>query len=89
MMASELPEDHPLRIAHLMSSDHRGEIERSQFCGCFYCKRTFGPDQIVEWVDDDSTALCPHCGIDSVIGDASGIKLTEEFLRDMHAVWFS
>lgn len=34
-------------------------------------------DQIVEWTDAHNprvqqTALCPACGIDSVIGDASG-----------------
>ena len=33
-------------------------------------------------------ALCPSCGIDSVIGDASGFPITEEFLVAMEARWF-
>jgi hypothetical protein len=34
------------------------------------------------------TALCPNCGIDSVIGDNSGVKITERFLRKMRNAWF-
>ena len=84
----DLPEDHPLRVAHKKCINHRAEIERSQLCGCFYCRETFGPDRIVDWVDKDSTALCPECGIDSVIGDASGVQVTKSFLEEMHAAWF-
>jgi len=34
------------------------------------------------------TALCPHCGVDSVIGSAAGFPLTDEFLKAMHQEWF-
>jgi hypothetical protein len=54
-------------------------------CGCFYCKSIFAPSKIVEWVDDDDTALCPFCGIDSVIGSASTFPITAEFLNRMKA----
>ncbi|WP_342711741.1 cytoplasmic protein [Bradyrhizobium sp. B124] len=84
----DLPEDHPLRVAHKKCVGHRPEIERSQRCGCFYCKQTFGPGQIVEWIDEDSTALCPQCGIDSVIGDGSGLTISQDFLEAMYAAWF-
>ena len=83
-----LPEDHPLYVAHKKCSNHRADIERSQRCGCFYCKEMFSPDQIVEWVDRHSTALCPAGGIDSVIGDASGLQITEDFLEAMRIAWF-
>ncbi len=36
----------------------------------------------------EGTAFCPLCGIDSVIGDASGIPITQEFLTAMHDKWF-
>jgi len=37
----------------------------------------------------DGTALCPHCGIDSVIGSASGYPVSEpQFLKAMHDHWF-
>lgn len=34
------------------------------------------------------TALCPRCGIDSVLGDASGLQLTDEFMKAMQLHWF-
>jgi hypothetical protein len=90
--------DH-IRTAHKHSSNHREEIVASEVCGCFYCLRTFSPSEIQDWVDElpdgsadiadvGQTALCPHCGIDSVIGSHSGIALTPEFLREMHRYWF-
>jgi hypothetical protein len=63
---------------------NRAEIAASELCGCFYCLATFPPDQVQEWCDDGQTALCPRCGIDSVIGSASGSPITMEFLSEMH-----
>src|SRR5207248_7161991 len=74
--------------AHKHSSRHRGEIERSERCGCFYCLETFVPRDIRDWTDDGATAICPRCGIDSVIGSASGFSLSKKFLRRMHSYWF-
>jgi hypothetical protein len=83
---AEFPE--PIRVAHRHSSGHRAEVLQSSLCGCFYCGATFAPDKIAEWIDSDQTALCPHCGIDSVIPAASGFELTPEFLASMKAHWF-
>lgn len=42
-----------------------------------------------EWiVDDQFTAFCPYCGIDSVIGESSGYPITKEFLKKMKEHWF-
>jgi hypothetical protein len=63
--------------------------EKSEICGCFHCCEAFTVDAIKEWVDDDSTGLCPYRGIDSVIGSASGFPAGEkDFLRGMRQVWF-
>jgi hypothetical protein len=87
--------------AHKHSSLHRREILDSARCGCFYCIAIYGPAEIVEWVDGPpgqdhadindvgQTAICPKCGIDSVIGDKSGYPLDEGFLSRMHAYWFN
>lgn len=64
-----------LEAAHAHSYENRAEIERSDFCGCFYCRKTFVSADIAEWTDDGLTALCPRCGIDSVIGAASGLPV--------------
>ncbi len=77
-----------VRTAHTHSSRHRDQILHSAVCGCFYCCGMFAPDKIEEWIDDSQTALCPLCGIDSVIPDASGFPITAQFLAAMKAHWF-
>ena len=82
-----------VQAAHVHSSNHRAEIAGSTLCGCFYCCATFASAEIVEWVDENpqgegQTALCPRCGIDSVIGERSGFPITEEFLSIMNRHWF-
>ena len=75
--------------AHAHSIRHRSEIEASSTCGCFYCLKIFSPKEIREWIRDEDTALCPHCGIDSVLGSASGYEISVPFTTQMHAAWFS
>jgi hypothetical protein len=81
-----LTEDHI--SAHEWSSYHRETLRQSEVCGCFYCLRIFPPSEIEHWTDDDDTALCPKCGIDSVIGSVSGYPIDREFLQKMHDHWF-
>ncbi len=77
-----------LEALHRQCSGHRATLELTRLCGCFYCKRTFLPTAILDWVDDEGTALCPFCGIDSVVPESSEIELTQQLLDDMHAYWF-
>jgi hypothetical protein len=78
--------------AHRHASFHRYEILESQTCGCFYCLAVFLPQFIQDWIhkQDDlgQTALCPTCGVDSVIGSKSGYPLTPAFLQKMRQHWF-
>jgi len=83
---SKMPPD--VRDAHEHSSKHRAEVLASEICGCFYCEKTFGAQEISDWIDDEQTALCPKCGIDSVIGSASGFPINKEFLHQMCEYWF-
>ena len=85
--------DMDLEAAHKHCGSHRAAVMASDLCGCFYCRSTFKPDEILDWVDGDSagtgkTALCPRCGIDAVIGSASGISLAPDFLARMREYWF-
>ena len=75
--------------AHKFSFRNRALLEKDSLCGCFNCKKTFSPDQILDWLDEDETALCPFCYIDSVIGESSGFPITEEFLEGMRRYYFS
>ena len=76
-------------LAHQFSVNNRKQLEQSSVCGCFYCRKIFNPNEITEWIPEKSgTALCPYCGIDSVIGESSGFPITEQFLYKMNQYWF-
>ena len=36
-------------------------------CGCFCCLQTFPATEVIDWIDDGDTPLCPHCGIAAVL----------------------
>jgi hypothetical protein len=81
-----------LTSAHKTSFKNRQQLEQSDVCGCFYCLATYAPAEVTEWVTEDDgrhTALCPRCGIDSVLGSASGCPVTDRaFLEAMQRVYF-
>jgi len=89
-MASEMQ---ILREAHDASLFNKEAIDKSARCGCFHCQQVFPTSEIKEdeWIEEHKgklTAMCPKCGIDSLIGDASGFELTESFLYAMNNYWF-
>ena len=79
-----------LHAAHKISYANKTRLSVPQKCGCFYCLRFFSSEDIVNWSVDkpDWTAICPYCGIDSVIGENDGYPLTEDFLEEMFEEWF-
>ncbi|MEF2717355.1 MAG: cytoplasmic protein [Oscillospiraceae bacterium] len=75
--------------AHDFSIGHRKRLLQDRKCGCFYCLKIFAPKEISSWIEDvGGTAICPYCGIDSVIGKHSGYPITREFLEQMRQYWF-
>ncbi|MDJ0447905.1 cytoplasmic protein [Methylocystis sp. JR02] len=75
--------------AHVHSSRHAAELHHSAKCGCYHCLAVFSPSEIADWIDDGETALCPRCGIDSVVGENSGFPIADsDFLAAMKARWF-
>lgn len=80
--------------AHKFCSNNMPLLKKDSLCGCFYCLKIFNPAEIEDWIIGDSpidrlgTAICPHCGVDSVIGESSGYPITEDFLERMRKRWF-
>ena len=83
--------------AHKFSNNNMEQLKRDKVCGCFYCLEIFSPKEIEDWLiakDTDNytdrlgTAICPYCGIDSVIGESCGYPITKEFLEKMNKYWF-
>ena len=79
-----------LKAAHASSFNSYARImNEAKICGCFYCGRIFSKKKIEEWADDgNGTPICPYCGIDSVLDDASGFPITRSFLNKMCKKYF-
>ena len=80
-------------------SHNRYALSGSAKAGCFYCLEIWEPGgtEIAEWVDCDdeaddeignATAMCPFCGIDSVLASINIDPITPELLQEMHDYWF-
>ena len=86
-------QDLPFVKAH-KHTEYQQEILKSEQAGCFYCIAIFYPDAINDWHGEkcqeyEPLALCPECGIDSVLGSASGFPIKPSFLTVMRDFWFS
>ena len=85
-----------LKDVHHYSSRHRQMVERAAMCGCFYCGALFSSHEIDTWCDEPeesvsagTTAICPRCGIDSVLPDnIPGVPLNTELLTAMRQYFF-
>jgi len=64
------------------------ELEKSNKAGCYHCMSTFEPSEISETTDDGKTAMCPKCGIDSVLPESSPFKLDIQTLTELNKYWF-
>ncbi|MEI0567865.1 cytoplasmic protein [Brachyspira pulli] len=75
---------------HKLSSNHKKLLMKEDICGCFYCVTIFNPRLITDWIEDadDLTAICPYCGIDSVIPKHSDYELNEQLLEEMREYFF-
>ena len=92
-----------LRELHNKSTMNRHAIESSDQIGCFCCERIWDPLEfpIKNWIDDhpttrqpsagedgNATALCPFCGIDSIVAKLSVGKVTVYMLDQLERYWF-
>jgi hypothetical protein len=80
--------DPDMEAAHRHCTGNQAALQQSRQAGCFYCIEVY-PAEDLEFISIEQTAICPRCGIDSVLADRSGLPLTREFLKRMHEYWFS
>lgn len=64
---------------------NRQALDCFEQAGCYGCLEVFKPSEIRSWTDDGQTALCPRCGIDSVVPGLTDLKRLEAAC----AVWLS
>lgn len=86
LLDKELEKD--IKRAHVCCTNNKNELMKASQCGCFYCLNIFTPKEITNWCDNGNTALCPYCGIDSILYDNPIYPLNSEFLEKMNKYWF-
>ena len=84
-----------IKQAHKATIFHEKDILASSVCTCFYCGYQFDPhkEEDLEWLDETNpkgkTLVCPMCGIDCIVGDASGFPVTDDdFIKACTEAWF-
>ncbi|MEQ1650253.1 MAG: hypothetical protein ABL898_16865 [Hyphomicrobiaceae bacterium] len=82
-----------VRAALKHAINNEDEVKASEQAGCFHCLEIFDVSEIEDWVETEGghsqSAVCPHCDVESVIGDGAGFALTEEFLTALRDVKFA
>jgi hypothetical protein len=56
-------------------------------CRCFHCLKEFRAEEVSGWTDGGKTALCPRCGIGSVLSNSAD-ELTDDLIRQLQATYF-
>jgi len=88
-----------LNIADLRyySIANRTQIQAQERCACYYCIKIYQSNLIVEWhlekrgqYKGEETAICPFCGIDSVIQFEHSFheEIDISFLKSARDYWF-
>ena len=81
-------DDRTIKSIYSHTLRNRQEVLASVNCGCIACLCLFPASDVVAWADKGETAICPFCGIDAVLGDATGWGITPELLAELNEVYF-
>ena len=81
-----------LKAVYSNSIRNEESILKSNLCGCFHCISILAAtdvksSEMVVEKDGFKTAICPICGIDAVLGDAS-VEITAELLEALNEYYF-
>lgn len=79
------------KLYHSHTIRNMEEIEQSQKCGCMACCSIYEANSINDYIteaDNKKTGLCEKCGVDAVIGDASGLEINNDILKALNKIWF-
>ena len=77
-----------LEEIHHLCTLNKALIENNQ-CGCFCCTALFDSKEIYEWTDNGLTAICPKCGVDSILPQNKEYPLDIFLLQQMEKRWFN
>ena len=71
-----------------LAMKNKSSLTLSDQAGCFHCCKIFKTENIKHWTDNEKTAICPECSIDSVVGNNCGFILNEDILKKANQMWY-
>lgn len=90
-----MKDDNIIRVIYSYTYQNRKLLKRYKNCTCIYCGANFHYTKINSWVNDteELTAICPKCGIDSVVptkvkNKVDDYTLTEELRINVKKLYF-
>ena len=74
---------------HKQSLKNQEKVLQVKDCCCFDCTKFFASSEVIDWIDDGDhkTAVCPHCGFDTVIPIDPNKPISEELLKKIQEVY--
>ena len=73
---------------HAYCMGNRELIARANRCYCFYCKAEMDKSEIVDYLEQENTAICPKCGVDAILPDSVREPINKTLLTQLHDYWF-
>lgn len=70
------------------ATSNREKLKVSKNAACYYCMEVYLASEVIEFCDSETTALCPKCGIDSVLPDDSPYEFKIGDLKELNHFWF-
>ena len=77
-----------LKKLHAYSSHNKDLVAASEKCYCFHCKAVVSRFLIKDFADNGQTAICPKCGIDSILPGSIEEVASEHIISEMNEYWF-
>jgi hypothetical protein len=77
-----------LNAAINFATGNEKALKESEKAGCYYCLSIYPSSEVTEILKGENTALCPKCGVDSVLPSNSPYELTIDTLKELNKFWF-
>lgn len=69
-------------------TSNEDKIKKAKMAACYYCCEVYSVNEVTEFLEDEKTAFCPKCGVDSVLPDNAGYDFDQQTLIELHNYWF-
>ena len=76
-----------IKIAPKLSIRNRKSLNEVSECACYYCYKIYEVKEIKDYTDMEETALCPYCGIDTVLPVKCKEDKNHQLLHKIHNYW--